>query len=197
MKRKPEKVSAIILAGGMSTRMGKCKAELEWNGGSLIEHQVNKLRSLGIDDIVISGYPKPPEGTRFAADKYLLKGPLGGIHAGLLAAENAHCLVISVDTPLVPAETLSELIQAHLDGSANITVLSHGDKIEPLIAVYERWLSGIAEQILQSDNTSVRVLFRRAGISRFEYEGDEMLLCDCNTPEEFLGASRHNLNIKK
>ena len=188
MKRKPEKVSAIILAGGMSSRMGKCKAELEWNGGSLIEHQVNKLRSLGIDDIVISGYPKPPEGTRFAADKYLLKGPLGGIHAGLLAAENAHCLVLSVDTPLVPEETLSELIQAHLDGSANITVLSHGDKIEPLIAVYERWLSGIAEQILQSDNTSVRVLLKRARTGLYEYKGDGELLCDCNTPEDILSA---------
>lgn len=185
MKRKPEKISAIILAGGMSSRMGKCKAELDWNGTTLIEHQVKKLRSLGIDDIVISGYPKPIEGTCFAADKYLLKGPLGGIHAGLLAAVNSHCLVLSVDTPLVPVETLYGLIQAHIDGSANITVLSHGDKIEPLIAVYERWLSSIAEQILQSDNTSVRVLFRRAGISRFEFRGDEMLLYDCNTPEEF------------
>lgn len=50
--------------------MGICKAELDWNGTTLIEHQVNKMRSLGIDDIIISGYPKPVEGTRFVADKY-------------------------------------------------------------------------------------------------------------------------------
>ena len=188
MKRKPERVSAIILAGGLSSRMGICKAELLWDGKTLIEHQVSKLRSLGITDIIISGYPKPVEGTRFAADKYLLKGPLGGIHAGLLAAENAHCLVLSVDTPLVPAETLSAMINAHISNSGNITVLSHGDEIEPLMAVYERWLSGVAEQILQSDSTSVRVLFKRAGYSRFEYCGDEKLLWDCNTPEEFDAA---------
>ncbi len=188
MKQRAEKISAIILAGGLSSRMGSCKAELIWNGVTLIEHQVNKLRELGIDDIIISGYSKPVEGTRFVMDKYPLKGPLGGIHAGMLAAENSTCLVVSVDTPLVPSDTVSELIQAHLNGAANITILAHGDDIEPLMGVYERWLSTLAEQILQSENTSVRELFRRVGISKFHYGGDERLLCDCNTPEEFNAA---------
>ena len=193
MKKKEEGVSAIILAGGLSTRMGKCKAELAWEDSTLIEHQVNKMRALGIEDIIISGYAKPVKGTRFVPDKYLLKGPLGGIHAGLIAAESAHCLVTCIDTPLVPLETLSELINAHLNGSGNITVLSHGNEIEPLIGVYERWLSGIAEKILQSDNTSVRVLFRRTGITRYEYSGDEKLLCDLNTPEDFSSAAAHTV----
>lgn len=194
MKRKQERVSAIILAGGRSSRMGRNKAELIWNGEKLIEHQVHKLRSLGIEDIIISGYPVPVEGTRFAADKYPLKGPLGGVHAGLLAAANPHCLVMSVDTPLLPEETLSALIDTHIISSSNITVLAHGDNIEPLMGVYERWLSGIADQILQTDETSVRVLFRRVGISRFRYDGDEALLCDCNTPAEFDFAQKYLKN---
>lgn len=188
MKRKPERVSAIILAGGRSSRMGKCKAELPWKGTTLIQYQVNKLRALGISDIIISGYPKPVEGTRFVADKYPLKGPLGGIHAGLLAAENAHCLVVSIDTPLVPSETLSELIHAHVSNANNITILAHGKEIEPLMGVYERWLGAAAEQILQSENTSVRVLFRKVGFSKLQYTGDERLLCDCNTPTEYRTA---------
>lgn len=122
MKQKSEKVSAIILAGGLSSRMGVCKAELPWEGKTLIEHQVQKMLSLGIEDIIISGYPKYIRETRFVADKYLLKGPLGGIHAGLTAAKNPHCLVTCIDTPLVPLETLSELIQTHIRSSNNITV---------------------------------------------------------------------------
>ena len=188
MKRKEEAVSAIILAGGLSSRMGTCKAELSWDGISLIEHQVNKMHGLGIDDIIISGYPKPIAGTRFVADKYPLKGPLGGIHAGLLAAENSHCLVTSIDTPLVPVPLLSELVKTHIANSSNISILSHGEMLEPLMGVYERWLSVIAEQILQTDNTSVRQLLSRVGFSKFRYEGDESLLCDCNTPEEFKTA---------
>ena len=165
--------------------MGSCKGELPWGGKTLIEHQVSKMRELGIKDIMISGYPAPLEGTRFVPDKYPLKGPLGGIHAGLLAAKNAHCLVTGIDTPLVPVDVLSELLSTHLDNSCNITLLSHGNKIEPIIGVYESWLSGIAEQILMTDNTSIRVLLDKAGYSKYMYSGDASLLCDCNTREEF------------
>ena len=169
--------------------MGKSKAELEFCGKTLIEHQTEKLRLLGIDDIIVSGYPKPVEGTRFVADKYPLKGPLGGIHAGLSATEHPHCLVLSVDAPLVPSETLAELIDSHVNGSANITVVSHGGKLEPLIGMYERWLSTVAEPILQGENTSVRELFRKAGLTELEYSGDEALLINCNTPDEYEALS--------
>lgn len=185
MKKMPNRISAIILAGGLSSRMGSCKAELPWEGKTLIEHQVSKMRALGIKDIMISGYPVPVEGTRFVPDKYPLKGPLGGIHAGLLAAKNSHCLVTGIDTPLVPLSVFSELISKHIGTSGNITVLSHGDKIEPIIGVYESWLAGITEQILSTDNTSVRQLLNKVGYSKYPFTGDEALLCDCNTPEEF------------
>ena len=143
------------------------------------------MQALGISDILISGYSVPIEGTRFVPDKYTLRGPLGGIHAGLLAAKNSHCLVTGIDTPLVPLDVLSDLINMHTASSSNITVLSHGDKIEPIIAVYESWLAGIAEPILQTDNTSIRVLLNKVGYSKYPFTGDEKLLCDCNTPEEF------------
>lgn len=185
MKKMPNRISAVILAGGRSSRMGSCKAELPWEGKTLIEHQVNKMQKLGIRDIMISGYPVPVEGTRFVPDKYPLKGPLGGIHAALLAAKNSHCLVTGIDTPLVPVDVLSELINMHVNSSSNITVLSHGGKIEPVIAVYESWLAGITEPVLKTDNTSVRVLLNKVGYSKYLFTGDENLLCDCNTPEEF------------
>lgn len=185
MRKSTEKVSAIILAGGISSRMGMNKAELMWNGSTLIEHQVGKVRRLGIDDIIVSGYPKPIHGTRFVADKYPLKGPLGGIHAGLGVAAHAHCLVLSVDAPLVPVGVLEKLIDAHIEHANSITILSHGDKTEPLIGVYEARLSDIADSILRSNNTSVRVLFEKAGVDTFEYLGNDSLLFNCNTPSEY------------
>lgn len=177
-------VSAIVLAGGFSSRMGSCKAELPWQGSTLIEHQVNKLRSLGIDDIIISGCSREVPGTRFVRDVYPHRGPLAGIHAGLLAARNEHCLVTGIDTPLIPPETLSALVQLHLGSGSRITVLSHGGMTEPIIAVYESSLAAEAERILKTDNTSIRVLMRSAGFSECPFTGDETLLCDCNTPSE-------------
>lgn len=178
-------VSAILLAGGLSSRMGRNKAELPWHGTTLAVYQVSRLREMGIEDILVSGYPKPIDGTRFVADLYPLKGPLGGIHTGLLRAAKPHCLVLSVDAPLVPADTLCELVRFHVRNANEITVLSHGGRLEPLIGVYERRLGGMAEEILRSENSSVRVLFEKAGLSEYAYSGDEHLLMNCNTPADY------------
>lgn len=190
MKKVQNGVSAVILAGGCSSRMGSCKAELPWEGKTLIEHQVNKMLMLGIEDIVISGYSVPIKGTRFVPDIFPLKGPLGGIHAGLMAAKNPHCLVTGVDTPLVPLDVFSELIDRHVGTLSGITLLTHGENIEPTIGMYESRLADIAEKILMTDNTSIRVLLGEVGYLKYRFTGDETLLCDCNTPEELEEAVR-------
>lgn len=188
MSGKEESLSAVILAGGLSTRMGTCKAELPWEGKTLLQHQVERMRSLGIEDIILAGYAKPVEGTRCVPDRYPRKGPLGGIHAGLLAARNGSCLVTGIDTPLVPAEIYSELVRTHRQSEHRITVLGRGGELEPLMGVYDRYLAGIAEEILQGDSTSVRRLLDRSGYEVFPYMGDEVLLRDCNTPEDLRRA---------
>lgn len=180
-----QNTSAILLAGGYSSRMGTDKAELLWNGMRLIEYQAARLKALGIGEVLISGYAKSVEGTRFVPDIYPHRGPLSGIHAGLLASANPRSLVLSVDTPLVPGETLAALTELHLLGTSPITVLSHGGELEPLIGVYDSVLSASAEQILQGSRSSVRLLFEYGGYARFEYAGDERLLHGCNTPQEF------------
>ena len=48
-------VSGILLNGGRSTRMGCDKAALDFDGVSFLQHQINKLRRIGIQDIVIAG----------------------------------------------------------------------------------------------------------------------------------------------
>lgn len=175
-------VSAVVLAGGYSSRMGQNKAELRFHGHSLLEHQVIKLRSVGIADIVIAGYEAAPEGCRYAPDLYPHRGPLSGIHAGLLAAQNESALVLAVDVPLVPAETLEALLEAHTGG---VTMLQHDGKEELLIAVYDRALAGLCGTILQSERTAVRRLLEKTQVRTLPFTGDESLLLNANTAEEY------------
>lgn len=190
--KKYDCVTAVLLAGGKSSRMGRCKAELPWDKTTLIEFQTEKLRSLGIEDIVISGYSEHVSGARFAADVYKQKGPLCGIHAGLMAAKHEHCLVIAVDTPLVPKETLAMLLDEHIRRSATITVLEQSRGIEPLIGVYEKSVLPLCEAILQTEHTAVRELYKRVLPNVIRYDGSEALLIDCNTPEEYSKACAQN-----
>lgn len=174
--------SAIILTGGYSSRMGQNKAELDFHGVSLLRHQVNKICTLGVEDIVIAGDCTPITGTRAVTDVYPHRGPLSGIHAGLMAIYEPRALVLAVDTPLVPLETLKDLMKKHGGG---ISVLSHGAELEPLIGVYDKALFKACEDILHGENSSLRRLFQMAGVSTVEYTGDPALLLNCNTPEEY------------
>ena len=175
-------VSAIILAGGRSLRMKRDKAELTYHGVSFIQHQVDKLKAAGIDDIVISGYSKPIHGTCYVPDIYPHHGPLGGVHAGLLAVKNDSSLVLSVDTPLLPVELLEELAKEH---RSKITVVSCNGRLEPLIGVYDRTVADECAKILKSGNTSMRELLKTVGCHTKNYSGKEELLLNCNTPEEY------------
>ena len=82
-------------------------------------------------------------------------------------------------------ETLRELLDTHEKEGNVITILSHGRLLEPLLGVYERELAPAAEEILRSDDSSVRLLLKKAGFSTLDYTGDELLLSNCNTPEEY------------
>ena len=177
-----KRISGIVRAGGCSSRMGRNKAELDFHGVSLLRHQVNRLRTLGIEDLIVAGYPDVPDGCRHVPDIYPHRGPLSGIHAGLLAAKEAQALVLAVDTPLVPLSLLEELILRH---RAGITVVSCSGELEPLIGVYDRKLAGKCEKLLQKENASPRKLFQAVGVSSLEYAGDPGLLMNCNTPGDY------------
>jgi len=185
--------SAILLAGGYSSRMGKNKAELPFGGMRMLDYQVHRLRLLGIEEILIAGYSGSlaysdrsgcgnDPAVRIVPDLFPHRGPLSGIHAGLTAAGHASCLVLSVDAPLVPYSVLLELIEQHIAG---VTVLGHDGQVEPLIGVYDRALAPLCGEILAGENSSVRQLFARADFRVFPSKAEPLLLSNCNTPEEY------------
>ena len=186
--RQHKPLSGIVLAGGKSRRMGQDKAGLVLGGKTLLQRQVDKLRALGIEDIMLSGAGCPAlPGVRVIPDELPGNGPLGGLHACLRCAKEDACLVLSVDAPLIPAAALAHLHQCHTGG---VTVLRHGTIEEPLIGVYDRAVSNQIAALLNAGERSVRALKGAVRWQGFHYLGPEELLTNCNTPEEFAAAKR-------
>lgn len=174
--------SAVILMGGRSRRMGRDKAGLTLLGRTFLQRQVDKVRALGIRDIMVSG---PGGGlipdVRELEDELPQRGPLGGLYTCLRAAGNPRCLVLSVDVPLVPGGALAHLCRRH---STGVTVLRHGGKTEPLIAVYDSDVSQMLRPLIEAGGAPVRVVEDRIPWEYFDYTGPEALLLNCNTPED-------------
>lgn len=108
-----ENITGVILAGGKSSRMGKDKATLMFNGKPMVSHMAELLVQAGIDDIVISGPSSYGTGLRFIPDEaeHHQKGPGKAILNCLSFFPRGHgVLFVPVDMPLLGVSCLRQLV---------------------------------------------------------------------------------------
>jgi molybdenum cofactor cytidylyltransferase len=122
--------SAILLAAGESTRMGRPKPLLPWGETSLLEYQAGELRAAGVDDIVVVlGHaadevrPSVPAGARVVVNEAYREGRASSLRAGAEALPDGAdpIVVLSVDQPR-PRQITEQLLRRHRDAGALITL---------------------------------------------------------------------------
>ncbi len=185
-----DKYSLLLLAGGKSSRMGKNKAELLYKGKTFVELLVLKAKKLGIHQIYVSGFREDREDVHIVWDEYCDRGPLGGLHAGMKAMSTPYCLVLPVDAPKLPHEILEALLDYHeghregLSTGVEIPLLwEHGDRKEPLIAVYPVIVADIIEDVIKECSAPVFRMLDRSGYECVRLEMSEDQVINVNTPE--------------
>jgi molybdopterin-guanine dinucleotide biosynthesis protein A len=138
--------TAALIAGGKSTRMGRDKCLLEFDGQPLWKRQISVLQELHPAEIIISGRSEQiyfQESTaRFIPDQWPNAGPLGGIASVLESASYDMVLVLAVDMPQMNTTVLQHLVSHASSGKG--VVFKHGDFHEPLAAIYPKSLISIA-----------------------------------------------------
>jgi molybdopterin-guanine dinucleotide biosynthesis protein A len=163
--------SAVILAGGKSSRMGRDKAWLEVGSQPLLARQIQLARESGAAEVFISGHADADYtafGGRVLRDKFAGAGPLAGIERALEAATSPLLLVLAVDLPEMNVEFLrrlgagcGEYVGASPRGDGNI---------EPLAAFYPKAAQPLAEALLGSDRNAVTAFAEscvQSGLAQF------------------------------
>ncbi|MCW4007081.1 MAG: molybdenum cofactor guanylyltransferase [Candidatus Bathyarchaeota archaeon] len=135
--------TAIVLAGGASSRFGQDKGVLELNGKPLIKHVVDKVRPI-VDEIIVvtSSQERVAEYARlvdsdvsFAVDVCESNSPLIGTLTGLSVAHGLYSLILPFDMPFISSEVISLLFELCIGKAAVIPRWPNGN-VEPLHAVY-------------------------------------------------------------
>jgi len=166
------KFSAVILAGGKSSRMGRDKAFLEMDGQTLLARQIETVCAAGATEVFLSGRAEvdySASGLPVLLDRFSDAGPLAGIHAALAAARQPLLLVLAVDLPAMNAMFLRSLTLASVAGGGVIPRVA--GQMEPLAALYPCSALATIEQLLLQNNFSVRQFAEAcvtAGLARFE-----------------------------
>jgi len=130
-------LSAVILAGGKSSRMGRDKAFLEINGETLLARALKLVRGFGVEDIVISGrYEQDYSrfGYRVVYDLNPDTGPLGGIERALWQARSVLVLVLAVDLARMTEICLRRVL-SRCDRLTGALGRVNG-RLQPLAAIY-------------------------------------------------------------
>jgi molybdopterin-guanine dinucleotide biosynthesis protein A len=133
------KISAVLLAGGESRRMGEDKATLLFQGKPLWQIQLDLLHELEPAEILISARLDPawrPTNVRFVPDAFPSRGPLSGVAASLDRISTAHLLVLAIDMPWMTEEYLKLLCTRFAPGRGVIPIIDN--RAEPLAAIYPR-----------------------------------------------------------
>jgi molybdopterin-guanine dinucleotide biosynthesis protein A len=130
-------ISAVLLAGGKSRRMGKDKATLLFRGKPLWQTQLELLQKLQPTEILLSARTDPvwrPADVQLIADDPPSRGPLGGLAASLGKMRTNHLLALAIDMPFVTEEYLSFLCNQIGPGCGVVAKIE--DRFEPLAAIY-------------------------------------------------------------
>jgi molybdenum cofactor guanylyltransferase len=154
-------LSAVLLAGGESTRMGRDKATLEWQGVPLWAFQFEKLRALTPNIFVStrSAVPWRPADAKLVIDESPSRGPLSGLTASLAIMETDCLLVLAVDMPFITLSHLKKVCDGAKPGVGAVPVVNR--KVEPLAAVYPKCAGSIFAKALNGTDHSLQRLVRR------------------------------------
>ena len=189
-------VTAFILAGGKSTRMGADKAFVTLNGHTLLARALELAGSITPDVRIVGDPAKFATFAPVVEDVFAGCGPLGGIHAALRASQTDLNLILAVDVPFVSAALLQYLIaRARNSPAAMVTAARANGGWQPLCAVYRPQFADAAEAALGAGRYKIDALFDPAriqaiGEDELESAGfSQKMFRNLNTQDELAKAA--------
>lgn len=164
------KVTAIILAGGKSSRMGTDKGLVLLNRKPMIQHIIEAVQKTEINDILIisNNLAYKQFGLPVYSDIIKESGPLGGIYTGLVNSTTSRNMILSCDIPFINDEVMNVLLEDQ--SQSPITVLKYKDRIHPLIGIFNTSIIPDLQAQISKNNLKVRELiqFKNATILDLE-----------------------------
>lgn len=186
--------SAVVLVGGKSSRMGRPKALLPFDGEPLIVHVVRALKKMFAETVVVAAPDQelPSLPAVLVRDEVAYQGPVSGIYHGLKAATKEVCFVTSCDAPFLNLQLISQLLAQISD--CDVVVPYWQERFQPLHAVYRTSVVPLLKNQLERGELRPIFLYDKVRtrkipeqeIRRLDSEG--LSLLNMNSPAEYDAA---------
>ncbi len=189
------RLTAVIQAGGRSTRMGgQPKALMEIGGGRIVDRVVRALREVSDDLLVVTNTPElyASLGLPMVSDVFPDSGSLGGIYSGLAAAPGDVAFTVACDMPFLSPDVI-RLVTSRA-AEADVVAPLIGGQWETLHACYAKACLGPMEDKLRAGRLKITGFFpevRVLAVAEAEVERlarPDVAFMNVNTPEDLARA---------
>jgi len=188
VKESASHLSAVVLAGGKSSRFGEDKAEMEFSGQRVLDGLMEILREFPFQKLAVvsaQGQERDwPEPILALQDDQEGLGPMGGIVTALRHLPGG-ILVTACDMPLVSG-ALIEWLLGYYDAHVDAVIPRHQGGIEPLLGIYEKSFLPPLEEAIQAGRYALHFILEEANVRFVDVpEPFQAEFANVNTPEDY------------
>lgn len=186
--------TAVILAGGKSSRMGFDKQCIRLNGELLIKQQIDILHEIFEEIVIVTNKPELYKSFDCTLTADILEdfGPLGGIHAGLKAANSQFSYLIACDMPVIKKEYILYMQKMLYSASQSpeAVITRFGNWLEPFNAFYSSSLIRHIEQAYENKDRKIGSLLQKSKVFYIEeadarkFSPDWSMFMNINTEDD-------------
>ena len=178
-------ITAIILTGGKSARMGSDKGLLMMNGKTFVGRIIDAVTPFVKEIVLVGNNSKYDEfGLKRYRDVVPNCGPLGGIFTGLFYSETDDNLVLSCDVPLITWEVLEHLLESS-DSEADVNQLESKGDTMPLVALYKKQCMHACLDELKKGERRLRAVVEKWNTKTIKLDPEmEPFVRNINTPAQ-------------
>jgi len=187
--KKIENVTAAILCGGRSRRMGFDKAFLMEDEQYLLLQTAGRLQSLFEQVVLVSNTKAKFAGRtdftefRIIEDHYMEKGPMGGISTALEQVQTEYVFIMACDMPLPDTGLIGRMYRKLEEDQ--VLVCSHQGKLEPLLAFYHKSCLPVFKKQMEIGELKPRSAFPALNVGLYCLSDTEInTIVNLNTPED-------------
>ena len=185
----PERITGLVLAGGLGRRMGGVDKGLSLlDGEPLVEHIIRRLApqvgrliiNANQNHDIYAGFGYPVVGDRIEGHA----GPLAGLEAGLAACTTPYLLTVPCDSPLLPADLVSRLAACLTAHKASIAVARTGEQLHPVFSLIRSDEMPELQAFINAGGRRMEAWLRRLCWAPCPFDDCPEAFANINTPDE-------------
>ena len=183
------KVTGVVLAGGLARRMNKQdKGLVIFNNKPMVSYAVEVMSQVA-ETVLINANRNQNKYEQFGyqviSDQTdTFDGPLAGILSAIMHANTDIVCVMPCDSPLFKAKHLQKLLLAISEQNTDIAVAFDGQRMQPVFLALKTTLQNSLESYLQQGNRKIDSWLEKHNLVKVDFSQDKEVFLNINTLSE-------------